>query len=64
MKFLPISFIIFWIIIIAYPEILAYLLGWFFIFMWINMLAFFWSFKKKDKSWDSYVKFWNYKIYR
>jgi hypothetical protein len=64
MKLLPISLIIFWIIIIAYPEILAYLLWGFFIFIWINMLAFFWIFNKKSKSWENYVKFWNYKIYR
>ncbi len=64
MKILPISLIIFWIIVIAAPEILAYLLWWFFIFIWINMLAFFWIFKKKDKDWEKYVKFWNYKIYR
>ena len=64
MKLLPISLIIFWIIIIAAPEILAYLLWGFFIFIWINMLAFFWIFKKKDKSGENYVKFWNYKIYR
>jgi len=62
MKPLAIIFIVFWIIIIAFPAILVFLLGWFFIFIWLNMLAFFKT--KKSKNWDDYVKFWNYKIYR
>ena len=64
MKILPIALIIFWIIVIATPEILAYLLGWFFIFIWLNMLAFFSFFKKKGDNWEKYVKFGKYKIYR
>ncbi len=61
MKFFPIILIIFWVIIIMAPEILAYLLGGFFIFVWLNLLLFF-GFKKKAS--ESYVKFWNYKIFR
>ena len=64
MKILPIALIIFWIIVIATPEILAYLLWWFFIFIWLNMLAFFSFFKKKGDNWEKYVKFGKYKIYR
>lgn len=64
MRILPIALIIFWIIVIAAPEILAYLLGWFFIFIWLNMLAFFSFFKKKGDNWEKYVKFGKYKIYR
>jgi|SaaInlV_120m_DNA_4_1040238.scaffolds.fasta_scaffold12483_3 hypothetical protein len=65
MKFLPVSLIIFWIIIIVFPAILVFLIGGFFIFIWINMLAFFSLFKKKkDPKWDNYVKFGKYKIYR
>ena len=64
MRILPIALIIFWIIIILAPEILAYLLGWFFIFIWLNMLAFFWLFNKKSESGENYVKFGKYKIYR
>lgn len=64
MKILPISLIIFWIIIIAAPEILAYLLWGFFIFIWLNMFAFFWMFKKKSSKGEDYVKFGKYKIYR
>lgn len=64
MRILPIALIIFWIIVIAAPEILAYLLGWLFIFIWLNMLAFFSFFKKKGDNWEKYVKFGKYKIYR
>lgn len=66
MKMLPIWFIIFWIIVILAPEILAYLLGWLFIFIWINMLVFFWIFKKKTNSTTGkdYVEFGDYKIYK
>jgi len=64
MKLFPIALIIFWLIIIAAPEILAYLLWGFFIFIWLNMFAFFWMFKKKWPKWEDYVKFGKYKIYR
>lgn len=65
MKLIPILLIIFWIVVIAAPEILAYLIWWFFIFIWLNMLFFSLAFTKKWKgSKESYVKFWNYKIYR
>lgn len=63
MRIFPIWLIIFWIIIILAPEILAYLIGGFFIFIWLNILIFFkWIKSKKDGS--DYVKFWNYKIFR
>ena len=61
MRIFPIALIIFWVIIILSPEILAYLVGWFFIFVWVNILFFFW-FKKNNK--ENYVKFGKYKIYR
>ncbi len=61
MKIFPYALIIFWIIIILAPAILAYLIWWFFIFVWINILAFFQNVKWKD---DNYVKFGKYKIYR
>ncbi len=53
----------FWIILIIFPEILAYLLGGFFIFLWVNILIFFRNINSK-KSGENYVKFWKYKIYR
>lgn len=54
--------LVFWLIIIFFPEIIAYLIGWFFVFIWLNMLVFFW-WKKTWGDW-SYVQFWNYKIYK
>jgi len=65
MKFIPVLLIIFWIVILIAPEILAYLIGWFFIFIWLNMLVFTWVFMWKWKaSKENYVKFGKYKIYR
>ena len=64
MKLIPLLLIIFWIIIIAAPEILAYLIWWFFIFIWLNMLFIGMAFKKGKSSKESYVKFGNYKIFR
>lgn len=61
MKIFPIALIIFWIIIIKFPEILAYLIWGFFIFIWFNILLFFW-FRKNSE--ENYVKFGKYKIYR
>lgn len=61
MRIFPLALIIFWIIIILAPAILAYLLGWLFVFIWLNILIFF-GFKKKNN--DNYVKFWKYKIFR
>jgi len=61
MKAFPIILIIFWIIIIMAPEILAYLLWGFFIFVGLNMLLFFKTVKSAK---ENYVKFGNYKIFR
>jgi len=38
MKMIPITLILFGIILIVFPEIIAYLIGAFFIFLGINML--------------------------
>jgi hypothetical protein len=61
MKFISIFLTIFWIIIIVAPQILAYLIGWFFIFVWINLFL---ISAMKKKSNESFVKFGNYKIFR
>lgn len=68
MKLVPIFLIIFGIIIIAAPEILAYLLGGFFIFLGINGLILGGLFSKAKKwsahHWDDYVQFGKYKIFK
>ncbi len=54
---------IFWVIIIYNPDVIAYLLWWLLVFIWLNLFLF--SVFSKNKSWsDNYVKFWNYKIFR
>lgn len=68
MKLVPIFLIIFGIIIIAAPEILAYLLGGLFIFLGLNWLLLSGIFKKawskSTKHGDDYVQFGKYKIFK
>jgi hypothetical protein len=61
MKAFAIFLIIFWIIVIIFPQIIAYLLWWLFILIWLNILIFVKKFKSNK---ESYVKFGNYKIFR
>ena len=63
MKTFPVILILIWIVIIAIPEIISYILWWLFIFIWLNMLFIFKGFKSKWNK-EEYVKFWKYKIYR
>lgn len=65
MKIFAILLILFWLTIIVFPQFLAYLIGWFFIFIWINIILVWtvFSFRNK-KSDDNYIKFGKYKIYR
>jgi len=55
--------IMFWVIVILFPSILVFLIGWFFIFLWINILTL-GTLVSKSKTKDEYIKFWKYKIYR
>lgn len=66
MKILSIILITFWIVIIVFPAIIVFLIGGFFIFIWANLLLLFTknSKKNKDKKWEEFVKFGNFKIYR
>jgi len=63
MKMIPITLILFGIILIVFPEIIAYLIGAFFIFLGINMLFINMAFSKWNKK-EEYIKFGKYKIYR
>lgn len=54
---------IFWVVIIYNPDIIAYLLWWLLVFIWLNLFLFSVFTKNKSGS-DNYVKFWNYKIFR
>lgn len=65
MKLFPLILIGFGAIIIAFPEFLSFLIGGFFIFIGVNMLFLSAAFgKKRSQNGESYVKFWNYKIFR
>ena len=69
MKFMWIFLSIFWLIIISYPEFLAYLIWGFFLFIGLNIVLFnLWigSMKKgwnADERWN-FFKVWKYKIYK
>lgn len=52
------------IIIIVYPQIIAYILWGLLLFFWLNILFAKFMFSKSSKSWENYVKFGNYKIYK
>lgn len=67
MKYAWIFLAIFWIIVIANPDFLAYLIWWFFLFLGINILLFSFSIKKSSsskKDYKDYIKVWDYKIFR
>lgn len=62
---------IFWLIlvisgmiIIIYPQIIAYMIGWLLLFFGMNILLAKYLFSQKGNSGENYVKFWNYKIYK
>jgi len=64
MKVFGITLLIMWAIIIAFPDILAYLLAVFFIISWINLIIA-WSKMWSFKNWkEEYVQFWKYKIFK
>jgi hypothetical protein len=65
MKIFSILLILFWVTIIIFPQFLSYLIGGFFIIIWINILIIWTVFSsRKKKSEDNYIKFGKYKIYR
>jgi len=58
---------IFWIIVIAFPAIIAYLIWWFLVFIWLNLFILTKSrknFWQKKPSMEDFVKFGDYKIFR
>ncbi len=66
MKVFAVGLIVFGLIIVYFPDILAYLLGGFFVFLGVNMLLISWVFgtKKSSSGGEEFIKFWKYKIYR
>lgn len=63
MNFFWIFLIIFWIIIVKFPEIISYLIWWFMVFVGINIIISKYLFFRQ-KSGKDYVAFWKYKIYK
>lgn len=75
MKAFSILIIIFWAIIIAFPDFLSYLIWWFFVVLWVNLLVSIMVIESRSKSrtkadvynpnWEKEVFniFW-YKIYK
>lgn len=64
MKAFSMILIAFGIIIILFPAILVFLIGWFFILVWLNLFVFVKQVHGKKKDDKDYIKFWEYKIYR
>jgi len=69
MKYTGIFLAIFWLIVIAYPEFLAYLIWGFFLFLGLNIILFnlkLSSMKNTSNTDDrwSFIKIGNYKIYK
>ncbi len=65
---IPTWLIIFWLIVIFAPELIAFLIWWFIIFIWLNAWFISYKIKKANKEASDnkkeYIKFWEYKIYR
>lgn len=65
---IPTWLIIFWLIVIFFPKLIAYTIWAFILFLWLN--AWYISYKlnkinkSKEKNEKEYIKFWEYKIYR
>ena len=69
MKFIGIFLSLFGIIIILYPQFLAYLIWGFFLFLGLNIILFNLSMNQKNSFSNvdergSFVKIWKYKIYK
>lgn len=65
MKVIAIFLIVFWIIIIVFPKILAILIWGFFVFIWVNLFFISRAYSKGWSKWKwDYVKVGKYKIYK
>ncbi len=64
MKYIPIVLILFWIIVVISPDIIAYLIWGFLIFIGVNMLMMSSGFGTTKWGKKDYIKFGDYKIYR
>jgi len=64
MKNIWIIFILFGILNVVFPQMIAYLIGAFFILIWVSLLLTWAKFSSQKKNEEQVVKFGKYKIYR
>ncbi len=55
-------FVIFGILIIMFPQLLAYLIAFFFIFIWVNIIVFALAIKKATKNEQMVFQIGSFKI--
>lgn len=61
MPILGIMLTLFWILVIAWPELLSILVWITFILIWWNILLIYFAFSKWKRD---IIKFWSYEIYK
>ena len=61
---IPTWLIIFWLLLIFFPKLIAYIIWGFILFIGINAWIISYKLNQEKKNKKSYVKFWEYKIYR
>jgi len=61
MLFYGLFFLILWVLILIYPNLLAYIVAFFFIVVWMNILTLYFLVKKSTKS-SGEIIIWSYKV--
>jgi len=64
MRLLWTLFVVFGLAVVIFDKFLVYLVGWFFVFVWVNFLYMAKKFTGKKWEPDNYVQFGKYKIFR
>lgn len=64
MQKVSIGLVIFWVIVVFFPKFIAYLIGFFLIFIWANVFMLSKKINSQENSKKDYVKFGDYKIFR
>ena len=62
MLFYGLFFLILWVLILIYPNLLAYIVAFFFIVVWMNILTLYFLFKKSTKFSDEGFIIGSYKV--
>lgn len=64
MSFFGLTLVASWVVILVWPEIIAYIIGFILIWIWTQILFMKYLFSKSNNSKSNYVSFWKYKIYK